>query len=96
MISSAAELETMPRKLRPRGRRLASQGLEKSQEGAALASQGLEESQEGAAHDDPAGVDASAGGMELEATLGAIHVALIGNQQMVWVEVYTLTMQCGA
>ena len=81
MISSAAELETMPRKLRPRGRQLASQGLE--------------ESQEGAAHDDPAGVDASAGGMELEATLGAIHVALTGNQQMVWVEVCTLTMQCG-
>ena len=60
MISSAAELETMPRKLR--GRRLASQGLEESQEGPALASQGLEDSQEGAAHDDPVGVDASAGG----------------------------------
>ena len=81
MISSVAKLETMPRKFRPRGRRLASQGLE--------------ESQEGAAHEDPAGVKASAGGMELEATLGAIHVALIGNQQMVWVEVCTLTMQCG-
>ena len=81
MISSAAELETMPRKLRPRGCRLASQGLE--------------ESQKGATHNDPAGVDASVGGMELKATLGAIHVALTGNQQMVWVEVCTLTMQCG-
>ena len=81
MISSAADLETMPLKLRPKGRRLASQGLE--------------ESQEGAAHEEPAGIEASTGGMELEATSGAIHGALTGNLQLVWMEARTLVMQCG-
>ena len=81
MISSAADLETMPRKLRPRGCRLVSQGLE--------------ESQEGTAHKDAAGVEASAGGMELEETSGAIQGTLTGNLQLVWMEDRTLIMQCG-
>ena len=81
MISSTANLETMPRKLRPRGRRLASQGLE--------------ESQEGATHEEPPGVEASAGGMEVEATSGAIHGALKGNLQLVWMKACALVMQCG-
>ena len=81
MISSAANLETMPRKLRPRDRRLASQGLE--------------ESQEGATHEEPPDVEASAGGMEVKAMSVAIHGALTGNLQLVWMKAYALVMQCG-
>ena len=81
MISSAADLKTMPRKLRPRGRRLASQGLE--------------ESQEGATHEEPPRVEASAVGMEVEATSVAIHGALTGSLQLVWMKARALVMQCG-
>ena len=71
----------MPQKLRPRGCRLPSQGLEKSQEGAM--------------QEESVGVEASTGGMELEATSDAIHGTLTVNQQMVKEEVCVLIMQCG-
>ena len=81
MICSAAKLEAMPRKLRPRGRRLASQGLE--------------ESQDGAAQEDVAGVEAFARSMEPEESSAAIQGALTGNLQLVWMEARILIMHCG-
>ena len=81
MICSTAKLEAMPRKLRPRGRRLASQGLE--------------ESQDRAVQEDAAGVEASTRGMEPEKSSAAIQGALTGNLQLVWMEARTLIMQCG-
>ena len=81
MISSAAKLEAMPKKLRPKGRRLASQGLK--------------ESQDRAAQEDVAGVEASARGMEREESLAAIQGALTRNLQLVWMEGCTHVMQCG-
>ena len=73
MISSAATSETMPQKLRPRGRRLASTGLE--------------ETQERAKEEESVGVNALAGGMELKATSDAIHGTSIEDRLMVREEV---------
>ena len=66
MICSSTELKAMLRKLRPRGRRLTSQGLE--------------ESQDGAAQEDAACVEASARSMEPEESSAAIQGELTGYE----------------